>query len=287
LTTPESSKNTNEFRLRAVSIPPGFEPCFEQIVLVERVREVRALVGFTRLESPGEYSDLEEIPPEHRGSLSRQPPKWVPASEVRGEGIFIQFKEAAVAAWATRPEVVERERQFQQSHMAWRRLRAIPNPVGSFPGIRLALLHTFSHALMRQIAIECGYSAASIRERIYSLAPDDANGPMAGVLLYTAAPDSEGTLGGLVALGEPSALGRHLDLALEQTSLCASDPLCAEQAPSADGLSLHGSACHACQFSPETACERGNRFLDRTLLVRTFRRSTPGFFDSLRAKESA
>ena len=122
---------------------------------------------------------------------------------------------------------------------------------------------------MRQLAIECGYSAASLRERIYSKHPDDASEPMAGILLYTAAPDSEGTLGGLVSLGEPTTLGRHFDQALEQMRLCASDPLCAEHSPLQSLNSLHWAACHACLFSPETSCERGNKYLDRTLLIPT------------------
>jgi hypothetical protein len=78
-----------------------------------------------------------------------------------------------------------------------------------FPGIRLVLLHSLSHALMRQIVLDCGYTAASVRERLYSRKPEEEGGPMAGILLYTAAPDSEGTLGGLVELGVPQTLGRH------------------------------------------------------------------------------
>ena len=102
---------------------------------------------------------------------------------------------------------------------------------------------------------------------------------MAGVLLYTAAPDSEGTLGGLVSLGEPNALGRHIDQALEAMRLCASDPLCAEHHPYRDSLTLHGAACHACLFLPETSCERGNKYLDRSVLVKTWESKTPPFFE--------
>ncbi len=90
---------------------------------------------------------------------------------------------------------------------------------------------------------------------------------MAGVLLYTAAPDSEGTLGGLVALGEPAELGFHLRGAIGDAALCASDPLCAEHDPDQDGVTLHAAACHACLFAPETSCERGNRYLDRAVLA--------------------
>ena len=123
----------------------------------------------------------------------------------------------------------------------------------------MCLLHSLAHALIRQFAVECGYTTASIRERIYSRPPGNDKEPMAGILLYTAAPDSEGTLGGLVALGEPKSLGRHLDQALDAMRLCASDPLCAEHHPMKDGLTLHGAACHACLFLPETSCERGQQ----------------------------
>ena len=77
------------------------------------------------------------------------------------------------------------------------------SPEAGYPGLRYVLLHSFAHALMRQLTLECGYTAASIRERIYSLSPEHEHGPMAGILLYTSAPDSEGTLGGLVGLGKP------------------------------------------------------------------------------------
>ena len=49
--------------------------------------------------------------------------------------------------------------------------------------------------------------------------------------------------------------------------LCASDPLCAEHHPCREGVTLHGAACHACTFVPETSCERGNKYLDRSVLV--------------------
>jgi Domain of unknown function (DUF1998) len=113
-----------------------------------------------------------------------------------------------------------------------------------YPTVHSVLLHSLAHALLRQFSLECGYTTASIRERIYSRPPMDDAEPMAGILLYTAAPDSEGTLGGLVSLGEPQTLGQHLDQALEAMRLCTSDPLCAEHPPSGDSLTLHGAACH-------------------------------------------
>lgn len=275
---PDPARNTLDFELRQVASPKGFEKWVERVVLVERLREVRALIGFTRIDSPGNFNDVEDIPKDHRATISRNLPLWVPASEVRGEGIFIQFKEAVVETWCQ--QVKELEAVFAQAHREWRRARQIENPDAGFAGIRYVLLHSFAHALMRQIALECGYTAASIRERIYSASPEDDNGPMAGVLIYTSAADSEGTLGGLVSLGDPQTLARLLDQTLEQIRLCASDPLCGEHHPWRDGLSLHGAACHACLFSPETSCEHGNKYLDRTTLVQTFQQGRIPFFDS-------
>jgi len=102
---------------------------------------------------------------------------------------------------------------------------------------------------------------------------------MAGVLIYTAAPDSEGTLGGLCALGAPDKLGRHIRRALDKMSLCASDPLCSEHVVG-NGDKLHGASCHACSFLPETSCERGNKYLDRSALVPTVERANLAFFGS-------
>lgn len=264
---PDPSRNATDFELTPVAPPVGFEPYFEKVVRVERLREVRALVGFTRIESPGDYADPQDIPAELRAPLSRSAPSWVPVSEVRGEGLFLQFKRDVLIDWATKNAA--REAEFRAAHSAWKTARAMPNPTDGFPGLRFALIHSFSHALMRQLALQSGYSAASIRERIYCDA-DGSGMPMAGLLLYTAAPDSEGTLGGLVSQGAPERLGRLVRQALEAMQLCTSDPLCAEHHPGGDGTaSLHGAACHACQFAPETSCERGNKFLDRSLLVPT------------------
>ena len=140
------------------------------------------------------------------------------------------------------------------------------------------LLHSLAHALINELAIECGYSSASIQERIYSRAPGEGPEPMAGILLYTSAPDAEGTLGGLVNLGRASELGPILRSAIDRAALCSSDPLCADHEPDAANSSLHGAACHACLLVAETSCERGNRYLDRATLAETFRHAGLEFF---------
>jgi hypothetical protein len=277
LSQPETAPRTVDFQLNVVRSPPRFEAAIERVILVERLREVTALTGFTRVGSPWDFDDALARQSAHRVPLSRRPPTFVPASEVRGEGIFIQFAENPLADWCA--DWVDREEQFLDAHRRWRRARNLEPTDAGFPGIRYVLLHTFSHTLMRQLALECGYSAASLRERIYCAEPGTNGEPMAGILIYTAAPDSEGTLGGLVSLGRPEQLERHVDEALEEMRLCSSDPLCSEHVPGAEGDgTLHGAACHACLFAPETSCERGNRFLDRLALVETVAMHRTPFF---------
>ncbi|WP_435017957.1 DrmB family protein [Tundrisphaera sp. TA3] len=275
-TEPNTSRNTPDFKLKVVPPPGRYAKYLEKVVLVERLREVRALVGFTRIGSPGDYEDPVEIPDDIRAPLSRKAPRWVPASEIRGEGIFLHFREDLIEEWSGR--MARHDHDFFEAHKRWRTARGLPEPEKGYPGLRFVLLHSLAHALIRQLSLECGYTAASLRERIYSRIPALGE-PMAGFLIYTAAPDSEGTLGGLVSLGDPETLGRHLDHALEIVRLCSSDPLCAEHRPTQGSLTLHGAACHACLFVPETSCERGNKYLDRTVLVETVERDDLAFFE--------
>lgn len=279
----EHDSNLNDddnFKLRPVSSPSVKGNFIKLVVLVERLREVTALVGFTRIDSGGEQEDPEMDIPTSTAPLARNDPTWVPASEVRGEGIFIQFDEERIRTWLNKKEVKERDALFFEAHKKWCKSRGIEEPEKSYPGMRYVLLHSFSHALMRQLSLECGYAAASIRERIYSSSSIAGDQPsMAGILIYTSAPDSEGTLGGLVNLGETDTLGLHIIHALENAMLCANDPLCAEHAPSRQGHTVHAAACHACLFSPETSCERGNRYLDRSTLAKTVEIDQLSFFD--------
>lgn len=277
LSNPFTAPSADDFEVTPASAPDGYTDVIQQVVLVERLREVRALTGFTRIVSLSDYAEEEELPAEHIMPLARHAPRWIPAAEVRGEGLFLQFREEAIQTWLQNPAVVKHNEIFYEAHYRWRKAHRIPWPEANYPGIRYVLLHSFAHALMRQLTLECGYTAASIRERIYALPPESEGGPMAGILLYTAAPDSEGTLGGLVSLGRPEQLGWHIDGALEAMQNCASDPLCAEH-KSREDRTLHEAACHACMFVPETSCERGNKYLDRSVLVRTVERDNLAFF---------
>jgi len=228
-------------------------------VLLSRLREVQALLGFTRLTAP----DRRELEPVNRLSLSRSMPTWVPAFEQRGEGVFLELPEDRVRAWEQRVEDHPRITALRESFRRWSANRERPLDA-TLPIPRFLLLHTLSHLLIRQVALECGYGSSSIRERLYV---GTAAEPATGILLSTAASDSEGTLGGLVALGQREHLKRLLDNALEDASRCSSDPLCAEHTPEDPSETLHSAACHACLFASETTCETNNRWLDRAVLV--------------------
>ena len=273
LTDPNPPMDWPHFLSKSVPPPAGFEDRIASVLLLERLREVNALLGFTRVEAPEEMGESSDHP--DAADLSRKKPEWVPAGQVHGEGIFIRFDEDLLETWADREEVQLLDKKLRAGHRGWRNARKL-DPNEGYPGIRFALLHTLSHILIRELALECGYNAASIRERIY--ADVGSEKPQAGILIYTAAADSDGTLGGLVELGKPENLGRLLSQALDRTRICSSDPLCAEHDPQKD-RSLHLAACHACSFVAETSCEKQNRYLDRALVVPTLEHDGAAFFE--------
>jgi hypothetical protein len=273
-----SGPQTTDFQVASVKVPSAFQSQISEVLQVKRLRVVRALTAFTRVDSPGDYSDLSEVAEPRRAPLSIEPPTWLPAAEVRGEGIFIRFNEDAIGRWRTDAAIRTREAELRIAYRAFRRSRDIAPEDDGVDLLRFALIHTFSHLLLREFAIDCGYSSASMQERIYARGSNEPGGAMAGVLIMTASPDSEGTLGGLVRLATPETLERIIKRALERASFCSSDPLCAEHTPHADGRTLHAAACHSCLFVSETSCERGNRLLDRALVVSTCNGGLPPFF---------
>ena len=240
------------------------------IVQLHRLREVLALLGFTRFDAitpdiHGEYdSDVQ------RAELALDP-QWFPAIENRGEGIFIQLDSGAVAAWLARRAVTDRLGELAGGHAEFTQRRNVQRP---FPGGPYVLLHTLSHLLVQSIAMRCGYPASSIRERIYV---DYENGRF-GLLLYTASSDAEGTLGGLVT--QARHIGFHLAVALRAGGLCSNDPVCAQHSPGEGmgGRWLHGAACHGCALIAETSCEMRNDYLDRALVVPTLSVPDAAFF---------
>lgn len=264
----EQPKRNDIFFAREMRIIPTLLPTgIEKVVLAPKLREVRAQFGFSRLEAAipgpdGSYPADAKIAP-----LTLDP-KWLPAIEINGEGLFIRFDELELAAWEQRKSVGKRHDQLLAGFNRWAANRSSSVV---FRGVRYYMLHTLAHLLMTAIALECGYAASSIRERIYCREPDTRRGEegMAGILLSTGTPGSEGTLGGLVEQGRH--LRYHLRRAYELGTLCSGDPVCALHQPELihDERSTEGAACHSCVYVPETSCESFNRFLDRALVFPT------------------
>jgi hypothetical protein len=272
-----------EFQTQHVDVPEGFEGLVERVVIVRRLREVRALSGFTRIDSPFDLLVDEDDEQERYRvqTLSQVELHWRPAVELRGEGVFIELPESEVARWEAREEVIRRSATMEAAHGTWRRERDLP--AAPYPGARFVLLHSLAHMIIQALALDCGYSSTSIRERIYSASGPD--GPMAGVLLYTATPDSDGSLGGLADKGRADRLGPVLLDALERALFCSSDPLCGHSAPGEMGH-LNGAACHACILASETSCERGNRYLDRAHVVNTVAELETNYFPTSTLRSS-
>jgi len=236
-------------------------------MLVKRLREVRALKSFTRVHTPDSHTDTHEAP------LSLAEQDWLPAMEVEGEGVFLRLETERLDKWADRVGVTARVERIRKNHERLLPERASDTQsVPSSPATpRMVLLHTLAHVLINEWSLEAGYPAASLRERLYT---DDS---MAGLLIYTATSDSAGSLGGLVAQGEPRKLVTSLRSALRRAEWCSADPLCIEsEASGADSINL--AACHACVLLPETSCEQNNGLLDRALLVGTPEDPSTGFF---------
>lgn len=275
LTTPSDSES-HDARLvvRRDSADVALDiPGIRNVYLIERLREVRALRGFRRVRP-----DAEMLRPD----LGSSPPQaWLPATEVFGEGIFLEFDVTALAKW-----------EFAHEDALERRLARIRGRLVAGEGAskrfahlapvtaRFMMLHTFSHLLMRQLCYECGYGGAAVRERLYVF--EDR----AGVLIYTADGDSEGSLGGLVRQGRNDRLGRTIASALERAAWCSNDPICRE-VPEHGFEKLDLAACHACALVAETSCTHLNALLDRQLVIGDGHLTVTGFFsDYLRSVSS-
>ena len=194
-----------------------------------------------------------------------------------GRGLFFQFKEDVIQKWVKKAKKLDGV--FMEAHQRWRIARRLDPPQEFYPGIRFVLLHSFAHALIRQLAVECGYTTASLRERIYSRNPGEDEPEMAGVLIYTAAPDSEGTLGGSGVARQAGDAGAASRSSPGQHAALRQRPAVRRASSVQEGNTLHAASCHACLFAPETSCERGNKYLDRAVLVSTVERSDLAFFE--------
>lgn len=243
----------------------------KNLVAVHRLREVSCLYGFTRFEAAPTSADgdLEDVQLAVRGAPISRDADWLPAIEQFGEGIFIHFDEKAIRSWLSRDATKARSDKLIGGYLHWTRRFTGKPP--KYPGTAYVMLHSLSHALMAEIALECGYPASSLKERVYALAgpATDGSEDRYGILIYTATAGAQGTLGGLV--GTAPRFARILHGALDRAAICSNDPVCADHEPDdrSGDRATHGAACHGCLLIAETSCEMRNLFLDRSLLVPT------------------
>ena len=250
-------KDTNKYETK-------FANFFSSISLIKKLRETRVLYGFSRLfPDANKDKDIKEMQKMLRKKINKHE-DWLPAVKVYGEGIFFELNEERLKKWEERPEVVNHIKKIQDNLDALTEKRKMQSRNIS---PRFILLHTLSHILIEKFIYESGYHSASLRERIYC--STNPNGSMAGLLIYTADGDSEGTMGGLVRMGEQGIIETVFHNAIENAKWCSADPVCTEIGKR-DGQGLEKinlAACHNCCLLAETSCEEFNRLLDRGVLI--------------------
>ncbi|MGW5453060.1 DrmB family protein [Nocardia sp. NPDC003979] len=262
-------------RDRGKTLPPQIT----RVLAVESLRKVNALLGFTRIDELDRVDDVDRrFVPIARAAR----PKWTVATEDLGEGIFLQLDEDAVTAWEKRTygskvwkaHTAAHKLNFERRHSD---TAADVHHESRLKPPRYWLVHGLAHILIRELAMTCGYNAASLSERLYAWQASPERPAAAGLLICTTASDSDGTLGGLVEQSRPALLERVVTNALRRAMRCPSDPICSNRTPRPPEDFLHGAACHCCVMASETSCERANRFLDRRFLI-DLPGSTLGFF---------
>ena len=231
----------------------ALDQLFEHVVQVEKLREVRVFRGFQRRDVKKENT---LVPPD----LGIGGVNWLPAMEVSGEGIFLEFKRSALKAWLADNEDTIRDFTAVQLETAER--DGLPSRMGFNANPVFVMVHTFAHLLINQLSFDCGYSSTSLRERIYC-------GPLsdlyAGLLIYTADSDAEGSMGGLVEMGDPDNIAEVIYRAVSRSEWCSGDPVCREI--ESQGLGgMNRAACHACSLVAETSCTFSNVLLNRVLV---------------------
>lgn len=267
---PAYASNKKHFKAEEDPLPYPLSKYFRRVVRVTRLREIKVLLGFTRVDASDPDADADDQP--NIVLLTKgKSEKWLPAAEIHGEGVFIEFNRDSVDEWLKIHSVDKISHLYEESYREFCERKKWK--VTSLRNALYVLMHTFSHLLIKQMALSSGYSSAAIRERIYF------GDRMSGVLLYTGSADKEGSLGGLVELGNIDKLIVLMRDAFQEALLCTNDPECMSSLPAGDNS--NGAACHSCCMISETACENGNRMLDRGLVVPISGREEQSYFKDL------
>lgn len=255
-------------------VPDTARSWIDVVRRLSRLREVRALYGFTRVQSLENFTDKEGAEVTAPLRPEDDPSSWLPATELLGEGLFIGLDRARLSKWARTPFARQRKAQLDANGRASAGRRGSSWDPEGVDIVRVAV-HTLAHIIIDQLALEAGYPASSLRERLY------VGEKMAGFLVYTATTGSAGSLGGVSAMADPTRLGPAIEETLARLAWCSADPVCIESTGNGtDGANL--AACHNCVLLPETSCETFNIHLDRGLVFGTPEEPDSGFVEYLR-----
>ncbi len=250
-------------------------PFISKISLISKMREVQAHIGFSRIDPTDPTESVENQPTIVSVKAETNGVSWLPACEVKGEGIFIELNEDYIQQWlignlTVKNKVNVLNQRYRDSYLGKNNKRYITP--------KFLLLHTLSHLLIKKLSFECGYNISSLKERIYCSEGTPNGGKMSGILIYTASGDSEGTLGGLVRQGRSDVFPEIVKKAIDSSYFCSNDPVCS-LSQGQGHESLNYASCYACSLLPETSCEEFNIFLDRSVLTGTIDNRKYGFFN--------
>ncbi len=250
----------NKNKVRVVTDPFGVK---FRVAPVEKLHTVMVLTGYRRFIGKKKEESIDAKLVDI--SFIKDGKRWYPGTELFGEGIFITL-ENPEDLWIDK----ETYREWLNEYTGQDDLELPPQIFIDSEGVKFELhpvfvwWHTFSHLLIRAVSIDSGYSAASIRERVY-VDVSDPSKARGGMILYTAQPNSEGTLGGLISL--VNRFEHILERAYALAGSCSNDPLCWETKFTSGAKKVMGAACYACLFLSETSCEYRNMWLDRHILL--------------------
>ncbi len=267
---PETKTDSRHFKKHRMKIPDNLKPYLSDVIKVTRLREVKALINFKRINQPASSTNSGKG---FFASLSKKPIDWFPAIEVFGEGIFFNLDSELVRKWEKQESIVNDAEILNKTWIkAWDEATAWSknkddkkNEAEPLLTPRFLLVHSLAHAFINQLAFDSGYNASSLKERIYVSEKNDQN-DMAGILIYTSTSDSDGTLGGLSEKAEPEFFEPTFIEAIKNQEICSNDPICIQGITSLSET-YNLAACHSCLLLPETSCIHFNRFLNRATLT--------------------
>ena len=242
-------------------------PYLRDLIIADRLTITVTTPTISRVNS--EYYGDEEA---KSISIKSNDVPWLPAVEVKGEGIIIDFKKNTLDSWYTR------NKTFFETKLSLNNRNNYSIFYDTKEGLaKFYLLHSFAHYFINAMSSVCGYNSASLRERIYF--STDAEKFMNAVMITTSAGDSESSMGGLAYYGQMDHFLRIIHSTLPQLKICSNDPICSEGSPGEGNPNF--AACYSCLILPETSCEFGNKYLDRNCLIGegNGRDSIIGFFN--------